>query len=119
MLPMLLPSVKRCTRPSMRCVPVKTVEQHAALMLHRARDLLVRQRTQLINAIRAHLSEVGLVAAKGVDGLKSLPGVIAEARKPARRPEATSQALQVLAAQLQSLSDQTGVLERDIHVQHR
>ena len=107
------------TRPSMRCVPVKTVDQQAALMLHRARDLLVRQRTQLINAIRAHLAEVGLVAAKGVDGLKSLLGVIAEARKRARLPEAMSQALQALAAQLQSLSDQIGVLERDIHAQHR
>jgi transposase len=103
----------------MRCVPVKTVEQQAALMLHRARDLLVRQRTQLINAIRAHLSEVGLVAAKGVDGLKSLLGVIAEPRKPVRLPEAMSQALQALAAQLKSLSDQIGVLERDIHAQHR
>jgi transposase len=78
------------TRPSMRCVPVKTVDQQAALMLHRARDLLVRQRTQLINAIRAHLAEVGLVAANGVDGLKSLLGVIAEARKRARLPEAMS-----------------------------
>jgi transposase len=47
------------TRPSMHFVPVKSVEQQAALMLHRARDLLVRQRTQLINALRAHLAEIG------------------------------------------------------------
>ena len=52
------------TRPSMRFVAVKTAEQQAALMLHRTRDLLIRQRTQLINALRAHLSEVGLVAEK-------------------------------------------------------
>jgi transposase len=60
------------TRPSMRFVPVKSAEQQAALMLHRSRDLLVRQRTQLINALRAHLAEIGLVAATGVDGLMSL-----------------------------------------------
>ena len=60
------------TRPSMRFVPIKTAEQQAVLMLHRTRDLLVRQRTQLINAMRAHLAELGLVAAQGRDGLKKL-----------------------------------------------
>ena len=53
------------TRPSMRFVAVKTKEQQAALMLHRARQLLVRQRTMLSNAIRGHLSELGIVSAKG------------------------------------------------------
>ena len=53
------------TRPSMRFVEVKTKEQQAALMLHRARQLLVRQRTMLSNAIRGHLSELGIVSAKG------------------------------------------------------
>ncbi len=53
------------TRPSMRFVPIKSVAQQSALMLHRTRDLLIRQRTQLINALRAHLAELGLVAAKG------------------------------------------------------
>ena len=60
------------TRPSMRFVPIKTVEQQAALMLHRTRDLLIRQRTQLINALRAHLSEIGLVAEKGREGCRAL-----------------------------------------------
>lgn len=59
------------------------------------------------------------MAAKGVDGLKSLLGVIAESRERARLPEALSQALQALAAQLQSLSDQIGVLERNILAQYR
>src|SRR5436309_7490412 len=53
------------TRPSMRFVPVKSEGQQAALMLHRARDLLVRQRTQLINAVRGHLAEFGIVEARG------------------------------------------------------
>ena len=53
------------TRPSMRFVPVKTEEQQSALTMHRVRKLLVRQRTQLINAIRGHLAEFGLVGAQG------------------------------------------------------
>ena len=74
------------TRPSMRFVPVKTAESQAAIMLHRSRDLLVRQRTQLINALRAHLAEVGLVAATGVDGLKSLLAIIREVARPGNCP---------------------------------
>jgi transposase len=53
------------TRPSMRLVPIKSEDQQATLMLHRARDLLVRQRTQLIDAIRGHLAEFGLIEAPG------------------------------------------------------
>jgi transposase len=107
------------TRPSMRFVPIKTVEQQGALMLHRARDLLVRQRTQLINALRAHLAELGLVAATGVDGLKSLFGVIQEAGKTGKLPAPMLEALQALMAQLQALGEQIGTLERSIHAQHR
>lgn len=64
------------TRPSMRFVAVKPVEAQAALMAHRVRDLLIRQRTQLINALRAHLAELGLVAAQGRDGLSTLVDLI-------------------------------------------
>lgn len=53
------------TRPTMRFVAVKTEEQQAVLMLHKARELLVRQRTMLTNALRAHLAELGMVAAQG------------------------------------------------------
>jgi transposase len=60
------------TRPSMRFVPVKTVDQQAALAQHRTRDLLIRQRTQLINALRAHLAELGVVAATGLEGMARL-----------------------------------------------
>src|SRR5258705_3319855 len=59
-------------RPDMRFVPVKTVEQQAALSLHRSRDLLVSQRTQLGNALRALLSEFGIVAGKGKAGFAPL-----------------------------------------------
>ena len=58
-------------RPTMRFVAVKTVEQQAVLMLHKVRDLLVRQRTMVINALRGHLAEFGIVAAQGPAGVKA------------------------------------------------
>src|SRR2546427_3744739 len=67
------------TRPSMHFVPIKSSEQQSALMLHRTRDLLICQRTQLINAMRAHLAELGLVARKGRKGLQQLIRTVAEA----------------------------------------
>jgi hypothetical protein len=74
-------------RPTMRFVRAKSAEQQGRLMQHRARDLLLRQRTQVINALRAHLAELGIVAAQGREGLKQLLTVIADekdARLPAR-----------------------------------
>lgn len=59
------------TRPTMRFVAVKTVDQQAILMLHKVRDLLVRQRTMLINALRGHLAEFGIVAIRGPAGIKA------------------------------------------------
>src|SRR6516164_6327951 len=67
------------TRPSMRFVAIKTKDQQAALMLHRARQLLVRQRTMLSNAIRGHLAELGIVSAKGRQGTGTLLEIIADA----------------------------------------
>ena len=53
------------TRPSMRFVPVKSPQQQSTLMLHGARDLLIGQRTALINALRGHFAELGIVVAQG------------------------------------------------------
>ena len=64
-------------RPTMRFITVKTVEQQGRLMQHRVRDQLMRQRTQLINALRAHMAELGIVAAQGREALKELLVVIA------------------------------------------
>src|SRR6201993_1529364 len=66
------------TRPTMRFVQVKSAEQQGQLMQHRTRDLLMRQRTQLINALRAHLAELGLVAAQGNAGVNELLAIIAD-----------------------------------------
>jgi len=65
------------TRPSMRFVPTKTEQQQSVLMLHRSRQLLVRQRTMLSNAIRGHLAELGIVSAKGRNGTAELLEIIA------------------------------------------
>jgi transposase len=62
----------------MRFVPIKSTDQQALLMLHRTRDLLIRQRTQLINALRAHLAEFGLVAETGREGLAQLGAIITD-----------------------------------------
>ena len=77
-------------RPSMRFVPVKSEAQQAALMLHRARDLLVRQRTQLINAVRGHLAEFGIVEAQGA---WNLPRVLAHLETEGELPEVARQIL--------------------------
>jgi transposase len=66
------------TRPTMRFVEVKTEEQQSVLMLHRTRQLFVRQRTTLINAIRAHLAEFGIVAGIGRNGVERLLRLIDE-----------------------------------------
>ena len=64
-------------RPTMRFVQVKSAEQQGQLMLHRTRDLLMRQRTQVINALRAHMAELGIVSAQGREGIKELLKIIA------------------------------------------
>ena len=70
----------------MRFVPIKTKEQQSALMLHRTRQLLVRQRTMLSNALRGHLAELGIVSAKGRNGTAELLRIIADVRIAGCRP---------------------------------
>src|SRR6266516_3901171 len=70
-------SCEAVRRPTMRFVQTKSAEQQGRLMLHRVRDLLMRQRTQVINALRAHLAELGITAAQGTAGLKELLKIIA------------------------------------------
>jgi transposase len=59
-------------RPNMHFVPIKTAEQQAALMLHRSRELLVGQRTALVNALRGHFAELGIITAKGIHRVADL-----------------------------------------------
>jgi transposase len=102
----------------MRFVAVKSAEQQGQLMQHRTRDLLMRQRTQVINALRAHLAELGIVAAQGREGLKDLLAIIAD-EKDERLPVDARASLIVLAAQLQAVQTLIGSIEKRIIAQHR
>ena len=100
------------SRPTMRFVPVKSVQQQATLAVHGVRSLLVRQRTMAANALRAVLSELGIVAAQGYDGLRQL---IAKLEEPSEQiPEDMRHALLKLAGQWQTLDADERVLERQI-----
>jgi transposase len=105
-------------RPTMRFVPIKTAEQQGRLMQHRTRDLLMRQRTQLINALRAHLAELGIVAAQGNNGVAELLAIVADERD-ARLPIDARASVIVLAAQLEALQTTIGSLDTRIKMQHR
>jgi transposase len=106
------------TRPSMRFVPLKTREQQAALMLHRTRQLLVRQRTMLSNAIRGHLAELGIVSAKGRNGTGELLRIIADGAD-SRIPPVARGILDVLARQYSALGAELGSIQKGILAWHR
>jgi transposase len=99
-------------RPSMRFVPVKSVEQQATLAVHGTRALLVRQRTMAANALRAALSELGIVAAQGLEGLRELMAKLEAPNEDI--PEIMRGALLVLASHWQVLDADERALERQI-----
>jgi transposase len=101
------------TRPSMRFVPIKTVEQQAAGMGLKTRDLLVRQRVQLTNALRGHMAELGVVAPQGRTSIGRLLEVIAD-HKDTNIPEVARMALQELVAQIRELTGRVERLDQDV-----
>ena len=105
-------------RPTMRFVAAKSAEQQGQLMQHRTRDLLMRQRTQVINALRAHLAELGIVAAQGDKGVKELLTIVTD-KKDERLPIDAHASVIVLAAQLEAVQTLIGSIERRIKTQHR
>lgn len=105
------------TRPTMRFVAVKTPEQQAVLMLHKTRDLLVRQRTGLINALRAHLAEYGIISSKGPGGVTVLMKVLHDAQE--RLPAHARSALHTIGSQLRALASEVDRLEAQILAWHR
>jgi transposase len=106
------------TRPTMRFVPIKTCEQQSVLMLHRTRQLFVRQRTTLINAIRAHLAEFGIVAGIGRNGVEVLLALISKGEDE-RIPPAARECLMALAAQLELVKRQILEADRRVLAWHR
>jgi transposase len=106
------------TRANMRFVATKTVEQQSCLTLHRTRHLFIRQQTSVINAIRAHLAEFGIVAPVGRNGVEQLLGIAADATDK-RLPEVARACVTALGVQLRMLKAQILEFDRMIMVWHR
>ena len=106
------------TRPNMRFVATKTPEQQSCLTLHRTRHLFIRQQTSVINAIRAHLAEFGIVAPVGRNGVAQLLGIAADANDK-RLPEVARACVAALGAQLRTLKAQILEFDRMINAWHR
>jgi transposase len=100
------------THPETRFVAVKTVEQQSHLMLFKARDLLVMQRTQLMNALRGHFGETGIVAPKGAREVHGLIDLVM--KDEGLLPPAMRQAMQALISALTNVSEEIAELERSI-----
>ena len=105
-------------RPSMRFVAIKTAEQQAALLLHRGRERLVRQRTSLVNALRAHLAEFGMIAPQGLRNVARRIAIVHD-ESDTRLPDLARQVLQVLVAQLEQLMAAVAAIEQQLTVWHR
>lgn len=106
------------SRPGMRFVPAKTEEQQSVLVLHRSRDLLMRQRTMILNAIRAHLAEFGIIAAQGPRKVVELILRLGDG-DDLGLPEVARVALLALAAQLDSLVTAIRAIEHQLMAWHR
>ena len=106
------------TRANMRFVATKTPEQQSCLMLHRTRHLFIRQQTAVINVIRAHLAEFGIVAPVGRKGVEELLDVVADSNDE-RLPEVARACLAALGTQLRSLKAQILGFDRQIMAWHR
>jgi len=98
-------------RPGMRFVPVKSEEQQSMLMVHRARDLLVRQRTAAVNALRGHLAEFGIIAAKGTAKARELMSLVATDE---RVPAIARDALQQLVEQIRDIERKIEAFDKQL-----
>jgi len=105
-------------RPTMRFVPIKTAEQQAALLVHRGRERLVRQRTAVVNALRAHLAEFGVIAPLGLRNIARLIAVVRD-ESDARLPALARQVLEVLATQVEQLEAAVAALEKQLAAWHK
>lgn len=105
------PAIEAAQRPSMRFVPVKTEEQQAAAMVFRTRDLLVRQRTQISNALRGHMTEYGWIAPKGLAHLEKLRALLADRSAV---PEGVRSVCIALLDALAMFDQQIALLDKEI-----
>ena len=105
-------------RPTMRFVAVKSGEQQSILMLHRTRELLVRQKTMLLNAVRGHCAEFGIVVAQGAFRVGELVTIIGD-DEDKRLPLIAREALGFLVAQLQSVKERVASFEKVLKAWHK
>ncbi|SAY46765.1 Transposase [Komagataeibacter rhaeticus] len=105
------------TRPTMRFVPVKSPAQQAALLQHKTRDLLVRQRTMQVNALRGHLAEFGIISAAGVAGLNQMMTLLHAEQE--MLPEPARKLFQEIVAHLRALEQRIDDIEKQIVAEHR
>jgi len=103
------------TRPAMRFVPIKSEQQQSGLMLHRTRQLLVRQRTMLSNAIRGHMTELGIISAKGRSGTAELLQIIGDVADD-RIPPVARFCLDLLARQYLTLNAEVSSIDKRIQL---
>ena len=105
------------TRPTMRFVPIKSADAQSVLMLHRARHLLVRQRTAQVSAMRAHLAEYGVIAPKGRTHVRELVEALTSGKAPV--PDLARQTLLLIAGMIDALSQQIRSIEVELLAWHR
>jgi transposase len=103
-------------RPDMRFVPIKSADQQAILMLHKTRELLVKQRTMAVNALRSHLGEFGIVAARGIGRIDEL---LVMAQTDAELPPIARSAVACVAQHLEGLDQSIGTVDKEIAEAHR
>jgi len=103
------------SRPDMRFVPIKSAENQASLMLHKTRELLVKQRTMSVNALRGHLAEFGVVAAKGIGHAGEL---LEKAKNDATLPEIAKATVKIFVQQLEAISAAIVALDKEIAAVH-
>src|SRR5215467_8401313 len=100
------------TRPNMRFVPVKSTEQQGVLVLHRGRELLVRQRTMLVNGLRAHMAEFGIIVAQGIQRLPELVALLEDEKTSI--PQIAREVLAAMVVQINNLTTSIRRMERRI-----
>jgi transposase len=103
------------SRPGLRFVKVRSVANQAVLMCHKAREMLVQQRTQLFNGLRGHLAEIGVIAAQGTCNMRSLGGLIHEGHPDI--PEVVRASLLPMVTQIEHLDTAIKQIDGDIAIQ--
>src|SRR5262249_28204057 len=105
-------------RPTMRFVPIKTADQQAAVLLHRGRERLGRQRQGLVDALRGHQAEFGVIAPQGLRNVGKLIAIVRD-EGDARLPDLARRVLQVLAVQIEQLEAAVAAIEKQLMAWHK